>query len=706
MRRLCVVMWVVLCSCASTRSPADADETDAAAGRDGGRADATDTRPVDAWGFEDAACTTDEDCDDGIFCNGAERCVGPCLSDGSPCRHACDELTQRCCEDRDNDGVPEPGCTEEPDCDETSAAVYPGAPEECNTLDDDCDGRVDEGFAVERFVADCDVDGFGDAAHGTMDCQPPGSKPPSVCEAGWWSRIDGDCDDLAPDVHPKPIEEACDGLDDDCDGSVDHTRQDLDGDGFVAFACDGTMDCRDDYAGAYPGAPEACDGIDTDCDGTVEDRDGDGHLALTAPCVGGPLPRDDCDDARFATRPGAIEVCNTIDDDCDGVVDPTDALCVSHGSVTECRAGVCRDLACGTVWGRCDDVDHCTTRLDLDERHCGACGVVCASAACVDRGCVSLAQLALSSARSVALVADQPLWIERIGARLGDDHRFLAARVIGGGERVCYVWSDDRVSCDGSFDTVSIAGVAEVASASRFACARDDEGRVWCWGEGPRGELGDGALHPMSSPPVRVSGIEGASAIGVGGRFACTLAAGRVWCWGSGYDGALGNGLTVDVMMPVEALLPTSAIAMATGDAHACAVLSDASVWCWGSNARGQLGVGVGTVRATTPRLVSAAPPATSCVAAGDATCILTTSGERWCWGANDGAQLGDGSRVDRFAPTSAETDVGRVWLARRHGCREGLDRSIACWGSNADGRLGDGTSLDALRPVVLDYTP
>ncbi len=250
-----------------------------------------------------------------------------------------------CLNDPDLDGDGVTGAT---DCDETDASVYPGAPETCNGVDDDCDGAVDEDAVDEPlWYADADADGFGDPLVVDLACEEP---------AGY-VLDDTDCDDASAATNPG-ADEICNGVDDDCDASVDESAidatawyPDADTDSYGAdlgevLACsapDGYLadggDCDDADASIHPLAAETCDGVDEDCDGAVDDgapgaivyyadADGDSYgdpATTTSSCVapsGYVTDSTDCNDGAAAAHPGAAEVCDDgLDNDCDP--DPT-----------------------------------------------------------------------------------------------------------------------------------------------------------------------------------------------------------------------------------------------------------------------------------------------------------------------------------------------------------------------------------------------
>jgi len=226
------------------------------------------------------------------------------------------------------------------DCDDGNAAIFPGADDVCDKLDNDCDGIVDNGLESTAWYTDGDRDGYGDDATILYDC----TQPDGLVDQG------GDCNDADAAYNPGATEEDCEDPNDyNCDGSVGFA--DNDADGFAA--CE---ECDDGDAAVNPGASEVCDGIDDDCDGLVDDADypvdttdgtlvyadldGDGFGDPTSPatyCDPGPgwvQDNTDCDDARFDINPGVTEVCNGTDDDCDGLVDDADdSLDVTSGAM-------------------------------------------------------------------------------------------------------------------------------------------------------------------------------------------------------------------------------------------------------------------------------------------------------------------------------------------------------------------------------------
>jgi len=230
------------------------------------------------------------------------------------------------------------------DCDDAAPSVHPGAAEVCNGLDDSCSGLADDGLPFADYYLDADGDGFGDPATALSACALPAARV-----------ADGtDCDDTAFAIHPGAAE-VCNGLDDSCSGVADDGLVfadyylDGDGDGFgdpatALSACappagrvtDGT-DCDDTASAVHPGAAEVCNGLDDSCSGVADDGlvfadyyldgDGDGFgdpasvLSACAPPAGRITDGTDCDDTAAAIFPGAAEVCNGLDDSCDGVPD-------------------------------------------------------------------------------------------------------------------------------------------------------------------------------------------------------------------------------------------------------------------------------------------------------------------------------------------------------------------------------------------------
>ncbi len=512
-----------------------------------------------------------------------------------------------------------------------------------------------------------------------------------------------DCDDEDATVRPGAIE-VCNGVDDDCDGRLDGPDEDDDGDGH-ADRCAGiaATDCDDEDPLTYVGAPELCDGVDNDCFSggllrsaggrlaePAEDRDGDERSAPDAPCAGGPFARDDCDDADASVHAGARELCDGIDNDCNGL--PDDLRAGEPG--TSCLP---IDLSVG-------DAHSCIRTAEL--------GIVCWGAADF--------RLAASALREEsAEVAGT--------ARLVGGHRYVD--VAAGQDGTCAVLESGEVRCWGSPALVSpelppterdaprlgrvlgVTGASSVAAGQNHACAVTERGVV-CWGLNRNGAIDGvlGATEPVA--PFLVPGTEGATQVDTTFTHSCATGNGRVVCWGDASAGALGDrpgpGRSI-----VEMPLIEDATQVAVGRCFTCVLLGDASVWCFGDPRYEDDATLSGPCTApytTLPRRV-ALEGAVSIDAYSVHACAALESGDVRCWGNNTTRQLGEGTPYDAAHPregfdrpeSDPTTVVGagastQVAVGSWHSCARGPDGAW-CWGRQARHRLGNGR----FGPAVLE---
>jgi len=236
-------------------------------------------------------------------------------------------------------GVPGSGALPGGDCDDSDPLISPDGIETCLTLaDDDCSGsnNAEDVDGCEIFFGDSDNDEHGDPLDTACWCRASDTHPAVTGD---------DCDDEDPLVNPSAVDTPYDALDSDCGGDDDF---DVDRDGFAALGFEGEAtlgvagsgalpgnDCDDLNPLIHPEADEVCDLQDNNCDELIDgddaidrilwyaDEDGDGYgdeASSILACLS--LTHvdnvDDCDDDAADIYPSAEELCDAVDQDCDG----------------------------------------------------------------------------------------------------------------------------------------------------------------------------------------------------------------------------------------------------------------------------------------------------------------------------------------------------------------------------------------------------
>ena len=302
-------------------------------------------------------CDDDVDGDDVI--DGKDNC--PLTPNQSQVDTDGDTFGDACDDDDDGDGDPDAS-----DCAPLDAKVSSLATEACNGKDDDCDDEVDEAGSLkcQKYYLDLDEDDFGDSAEVLCLCQKEGFYTASKS---------GDCGPENGDVFPGQVE-ACNGLDDNCDGQVDEGFDDADGDGIADCADD------DDDGDLVPDGDDNCTGL-ANPDQLDLDEDGLGNACDDDMDGDGSLNPDDCAPLEPLRAPGLNEDCDGLDNDCNGDIDDglgetTCGLGICVHTVPNCANGQVQecDPLDGALVESCDSLDNdCNGKVDdgLGTTTCG-----------------------------------------------------------------------------------------------------------------------------------------------------------------------------------------------------------------------------------------------------------------------------------------------------------------------------------------------
>jgi hypothetical protein len=578
------------------------------------------------------------------------------------------------------------------DCADMNANVHPDQVEACNLRDDDCDGERDEGV-MRSFHVDNDRDGYG--AMGSIPIEACGRPDGYVEDAS-------DCDDRNR-ARNRAVTESCNLLDDDCDGQVDDGAfvafffADADDDGFgdplaptPGTSCLAPLgfvanfdDCDDTDVNVFPGALEVCDGRDGDCSSpfpdtggpdAAEDGDGDGHSAMGAACTGG-FPIDDCDDARALAFPGAPELCDAADNNCDGVADETPESTERCPTSFECAGNICRD-AFGMALG---NQHMCAIRADRT--------LVC-------WGDNALGQLGDGTTESRLTPMPVMGLSNLVEVEAGRDH--TCARDAQG-DVYCWGANDVGQLGDGTQEdrptparVQGLEAVVEVTASDRNTCALSASGRAWCWGQNSNPlspVLGNGARGSVATVPQPVLGLTDAQEIELGPFAACALRRnGRVACWGANWNGQLGDGTNAPSPVPVEVLGVTDAVSIELGAQFGCALRASGAIFCWG-------------FAPPLPEVTDAVELQMAESDFGEGTlCVRTTTGSITCVGNG----VGDPSTIT--GAVRLEGNVHRFAVRNAAG-------EMFCWGTSAEasseqGACGGVPGTVQLTPVQVPGIP
>ncbi|HEV2803331.1 MAG TPA: hypothetical protein VGW57_00235 [Chthoniobacterales bacterium] len=270
----------------------------------------------------------------------------------------------------------------------------------------------------------------------------------------------------------------------------------------------------------------------------------------------------------------------------------------------------------------------------------------------------------------------------------------------------------------------------DVAAGNYTSLAVLADGTVWMWGSNANGARGDGSAGGQNNSPVQVPYLpsivvpstKDRHVIAVGdSAYAAVDTNGRVWTWGYGGNGQLGDGSGNSRYTPAVVQKDanfgggdlTGIVSIAVGEGNFMVALDvDEHVWTWGYNGLGELGNNTWNTNYTAVKALTydGSTPLAGIVqvAAGGSFCVaLDRSGEVLAWGNNGTGQLGNYGTTPRnhadYAQIPGEAKpIDKIAVGSNHVLAHGSNDRVYVWGYNGWGQLGLPGVTNQLYPVPM----
>jgi alpha-tubulin suppressor-like RCC1 family protein len=231
----------------------------------------------------------------------------------------------------------------------------------------------------------------------------------------------------------------------------------------------------------------------------------------------------------------------------------------------------------------------------------------------------------------------------------------------------------------------------------------DAAGRLWMWGFGTNGVLGDGTTAAKSYQ-TQIGTLTNWSKLNVCDGYCLAVKTdGSLWAWGYNINGELGDGTTINKSSPIQIGTLTNWSSVTSSTNSSAAIKTDGTLWTWGRGNNGELGDGT-SVSKSSPVQVGTLSNWSVVKGTNVAFFALKTDGTLWAWGNGATGRLGDGTTINKSSPIQIGTltDWATIGSHSVGGYAVKQDGTFWSWGRNNEGQLGNGTTVNTSSPIQV----